>query len=140
MEIDSEGANTSNSQHKQVDQVQTMSGNKPSKETIAAIASPQKPRQDLGQPASPKKLPSNSVANNNNASRPQFSSTQLSLLKAKKRRNRPWLKGWTPTIAQNLENDKLKLDILLRNRKVPPATASAPFSRKLLNTHPKSSS
>ena len=70
MEVDSDGANPNNLQQRQADRVQRTSDNKPSKDAIAAIASPQKPRHDLGRPTSPKELPSNSVANNNNARRP----------------------------------------------------------------------
>ena len=70
MEVDSDGANPSTPLPKQSDREQTKSGYKPSKEAIATVASPQKPRQDLKQPVSPKKLPASSTANNNTASRP----------------------------------------------------------------------
>ncbi len=91
MEVDSDGANPNTPLPKQSDQVQTRSGNKPSKETIAAVASPQKPRQDLKQPVSPKKLPSNSTSNNNGASRP-FQHSAI-LAKGTEKKEPPVAKG-----------------------------------------------
>ena len=71
MEIDSEGVNLHNMKPKQAEQVQGVGGGKPSREAIAAIASPQKSGHDTERPCSPKnQLPATSSANNSKASRP----------------------------------------------------------------------
>ena len=54
MEVDLEGPHLPDSEPKQVEDDRSRCGDKPSKEGIAAIASPQKPRQNTGRPDSPK--------------------------------------------------------------------------------------
>ena len=55
MEIDLEGSHLPDSKPKQAEKNRSRCGDKPSKEAIAAIAGPQKPRHNTGRPDSPKK-------------------------------------------------------------------------------------
>ena len=137
MEIDSEGANPDHLQQKQVDQVQSVGGNKPSKETIAAIASPQKPRHDLGRPASPKKLSSSSVANNNNASRPPgITILQRSaiLAKGKERKEQALAKGLDSRHCPKSGKRQAKTGHPVAQPKGAPPTNVSSFFQKAVET------
>ena len=70
MEVDLEGPQPSNPISKKVKDDRCRGGRKPSKEVIAAIASPQKPRQNTIKPDSPKDAQAPSTIKNRNAGRP----------------------------------------------------------------------
>ena len=99
MEVDLEGPQLSDPKSKEVKGDRSRGGDKPSKEVIAAIASPQKPRQNIGRPDSPKEAQVPSTIKNRNAGRPPgitiFQHSAL-LAKDREKRDQAALSGLDP--------------------------------------------
>ena len=85
MEVDSDGDNPGNSLPMQSGNVHKESERKSTTETIAAIASPQKPRPGLRRPLSPRTLPKPAAKNGNTHRPPGITILQHSAILAKGR-------------------------------------------------------
>ena len=135
MEIDSEGSHLPNSKPKRVEENRSRCGGKPSKEAIAAIASPQKPRHNAGRPVSPKKTQAASVVKNNNASRPPgitiFQHSAL-LVKDREKKDQALVRGLDSRSCSKPGKRQVKVGHqTTQSRKAPNSNVSSLFQKAI---------